>query len=74
MPRRAFANRAGNADEREGVTPGRRSLIGTWKAEVMHNLVHNRRLIVGVVVAILVATAIVLLVAYPGGGSGGGIY
>ncbi|HEY2656921.1 MAG TPA: hypothetical protein VGI55_14100 [Solirubrobacteraceae bacterium] len=40
----------------------------------MHNLVHNRRLIVGLFVGILVAAAIVLLVAYSGGGSGGGVY
>ena len=60
--------------QREGVAPGRRSPIGKWKVEVVHNLVHNRRLIVDLVVAILVTTAIVLLVAYSGGGSSGGIY
>ena len=59
---------------REGIAPGRRSTIDEWKVEVMQNLVHNRRLIVGLVVTILVAAAIVLLVAYSGGGSGGGIY
>jgi hypothetical protein len=66
--------RARKADAREGVVPGSRSRIDKWKVEVMHNLVHNRRLIVGLVVAILVAAAIVLLVAYSGGGSGGGVY
>jgi hypothetical protein len=60
-------------DVREGVAPGR-SAVGKWKVEAMHNLVHNRRLIVGLVVAILVAAAIVALVAYSGGGSGGGVY
>jgi hypothetical protein len=66
--------RAGKDDAREGVTPGRRSSIGKWKVETMQNLVHNRRLIVGLVFAILVAAAIVLLMAYSGGGSRGGIY
>ena len=66
--------RARKAGAREGVAPGRRSPIGKWKVEVMHNLVHNRRLIVGLVVAILVTAAIVLLVAYSGGGNSGGIY
>lgn len=38
----------------------------------VQNLMHNRRLILGTVVAILVVAAVVLLIAYSGGGYGGG--
>ena len=44
---------------------------GRW---TMQNLIQNRRLIAGLVVAILVATAIVLLIAYSGGGGAGGYH
>jgi hypothetical protein len=37
----------------------------------MQNLIHNRRLILGLVSAILIVVAIVLIVAYAGGGHGG---
>jgi hypothetical protein len=40
--------------------------------ELMQNLTHNRRLIVGLTLAILIAAAIVLIVVYSGGGHGGG--
>jgi len=38
----------------------------------MQNLIHNRRLIVGLVLAILITAAIVLLIAYSGGAGAGG--
>jgi|GraSoiStandDraft_45_1057281.scaffolds.fasta_scaffold1438103_1 hypothetical protein len=40
----------------------------------MQNLIQNRRVIAGLVVAILVATAIGLLLVYSGGGHGGGYH
>ena len=44
----------------------------TMEVEVMQNLAHNRRLIIGLVLAIAVIAVIVLIVAYSGGGGGGG--
>lgn len=40
----------------------------------MENLIHNRRLIIGLALATLVAMAVVLIVLFAGGGGGGGIY
>jgi hypothetical protein len=42
--------------------------------EDMQNLTQNRRAIVGLTLAILVAAVIVLLIVYSGGGGGGGAY
>jgi hypothetical protein len=42
------------------------------EVEVMQNLAHNRRLIIGLVLSIAVIAVIVLIVAYSGGGGGGG--
>jgi hypothetical protein len=48
--------------------------ITEMEVEVMQNLAHNRRAIIGVVLAIVVIAAIVLVVAYSGGHGGGGGY
>jgi hypothetical protein len=57
-----------------GTSYGER-LFSIHSGEVMQNLIHNRRVVVGVAVTVLLAVAIVLLVLYSGGGhSGGGIY
>jgi flagellar biosynthesis/type III secretory pathway M-ring protein FliF/YscJ len=57
------------------VTSYGERLLSICSGEVMQNLIHNRRVVVGVAVAVLLAVAIVLLVLYSGGGhSGGGIY
>jgi hypothetical protein len=40
----------------------------------MQNLIRNHRAIVGLAIAILIAVAVVLLVAYSGGGHSGGGY
>jgi hypothetical protein len=46
-------------------------LSSIYSGEVMHNLIHNHRVIVGVAVAVLLAVAIVLVVLYSGGGHTG---
>ena len=38
----------------------------------MQNLIHNRRLLIGLVIAILITTAIVLTAVYSGGGGHAG--
>ena len=50
----------------------RESHQSTMEVELMQYLAHNRRLIIGLVLAIAVIAVIVLIVAYSGGGSGGG--
>jgi hypothetical protein len=49
-------------------------VITEMEVEVMQNLAHNRRVIIGLVLAIVVIAAIALVVAYSGGHGGGGGY
>ena len=63
---RAGKNRVGERVE------FREAHLSTMEVEVMQNLAHNRRLIIGLVLAIAVIAVIVLIVAYSGGGGGGG--
>ena len=51
-----------------GVDLGSES-TAKMEVHVMHNLIQNRRLLLGVAVAVVVAAAIALIVVYSGGGS-----
>jgi hypothetical protein len=49
-----------------------KGLRSTLEVDTMQNLMHNRRLMFSLLVAIMIAVVIVLIVAYSGGGTGSG--
>jgi hypothetical protein len=80
LPDRAAALPAGVRIAKRSVSVGKSRLALTsygerlfsiYSGEVMYNLIHNHRVVVGVAVAVLLAVAIVLVVLYSGGGHTG---
>ena len=43
----------------------------TTEVHIMHNLIQNHRVFLGVAVAVVLAAVIVLILVYSGGGTGG---